>query len=152
MITDLQAAARTLGRQLVVVNARTDSDLQTAFTTFSRQRVGAVLVLGSTFYNRHMEQLVALAARHALAAMYSYREYPLVGGLMSYGISIGYTFHQVGVDSYYRVGVYAGLILKGAKPADLPVQQSIKFVFAINLQTARALGLTMKRCSPPPTR
>jgi putative ABC transport system substrate-binding protein len=83
MITDLQAAARTLGRQLVVVNARTDSDLQTAFETFSRQRVGAVLVLGSTLYNRHPERLVALAARRALAAMYSYREYPLVGGLMS---------------------------------------------------------------------
>jgi putative ABC transport system substrate-binding protein len=116
-----------------VVNARTDSDLETAFATFSRQRVGAVLVLGSTFYNRHMELLVAMAARHALAAMYSYREYPLVGGLMSYGISIGYTFQQV--------GVYTGRILKGEKPADLPVARATRVELTLNLKTAKALGI-----------
>jgi putative tryptophan/tyrosine transport system substrate-binding protein len=82
-ITDLQAAARTLGLQLVVANARTDSDLETAFASFSQQRVGAVLVNGSIFYNRHPEQLAALAARHALPAMFPYREYALAGGLMS---------------------------------------------------------------------
>jgi hypothetical protein len=81
IITDLQAAARTLDRQLVVVNAKTDSDLETAFATFSQQRVGAVLVSTSTFYNGRIEQLAALAARHALPAIYSYREYALAGGL-----------------------------------------------------------------------
>ena len=113
IIADLQAAARTLGLQLVVVNARTDSDLETAFATFSQQRVGAVLVGNSTFYNRRTEQLAALAARHALPAIFPYREFALAGGLMSYGSSLGYSYHQV--------GIYTGRILKGEKPADLPV-------------------------------
>src|SRR5271169_1405444 len=116
---DLQAAARTLGLQLVVVNARTDSDLETAFTTFSQQRVGAVLVGNSTFYNRRTEQLATLAARHALPAMFQYREYALAGGLMSYGSSLGYFYRQL--------GIYTARILKGDKPADLPVEQPTKF-------------------------
>jgi putative tryptophan/tyrosine transport system substrate-binding protein len=133
LITDVQTAARTLGRQLVVVNARTDSDLETAFATFSQQRVGAVLVGISTFYPRRMEQLAALAARHALPAIFPYRESALAGGLMSYGSSLGYFRHQA--------GVYTGRILKGDKPADLPVQQVTKIDLVINLKTAKALGI-----------
>jgi putative ABC transport system substrate-binding protein len=134
-IADLQAAARTLGLQLIVVNARTDSDLETAFATFSQQRVGAILVGNSSFYNRRMEQLAVLAARHVLPAIFPYREYVLTGGLMSYGSSLGYPFHQA--------GIFTGRILKGAKPADLPVEQVTKIDLVINLKTAKALGLTI---------
>jgi putative tryptophan/tyrosine transport system substrate-binding protein len=133
LIVGLQAAAPTLGLQLVVV--RTDSDLETAFATFLQQRVGAVLVGPSNFYPRHMEQLAALAARHALPAIYSLRDFALAGGLMSYGSSLGYAYH--------KVGVYTGRILKGEKPADLPVEQATKIELVINLKTAKALGLTI---------
>jgi putative ABC transport system substrate-binding protein len=135
VVTDLQAAARTLGLKLVVVDARTDSDLETAFATFLQQHVGAVLVGPSAFFSRRTEQLVALAARHGLPAMFPYREYALAGGLMSYGSSLGYTYHQV--------GVYTGRILKGEKPGDLPVEQVVKVELVINLKTAKALGLTI---------
>jgi putative ABC transport system substrate-binding protein len=101
-ITDLQTAAHTLGLQLVVANARTDSDLETAFATFSQQRVGAVLVGNSSLYPRRVEQLAALAARHALPAIYPYREFALDGGLMSYGSSFAYTSHQVGITHPQR--------------------------------------------------
>jgi putative tryptophan/tyrosine transport system substrate-binding protein len=135
IITDLQAAARTLGRQLVVVEARTDSDLETAFTTLSQQGVGAILVGISIFYNRHMEQLAELATHHGLPAIYPFREFALAGGLMTYGDSLGY--------GGYQAGIYAGRILKGEKPADLPVQQVTKIELVINLKTAKALGLTI---------
>ena len=135
VIADLQVAARTLGRQLVVVNARTDRDFEPAFATLSQQHVGAVLVGTSTLYNRRMEQLAALAARHALPAIFLYREFVLAGGLMSYGSSLGRMNHQL--------GVYTGLILKGEKPADLPVQQAVKIELVINLKTAKALGITI---------
>jgi putative ABC transport system substrate-binding protein len=134
-IADLKAAARTLGLQLAVVNARTDSDLEMAFATFSQQHVGVVLIGISNLYTRRTEQLAALAARHALPAIFSFPEFALAGGLMSYGSSVGYMYHQV--------GIYTGRILKGEKPADLPVQQSTKIELAINLKTAKALGLTI---------
>jgi putative ABC transport system substrate-binding protein len=135
IIMDLQAASRTLGLKLVVMNARTDSDLEPAFATFSHQRVGAVLVGNSGFYHRRMEKLAALVSRHALPAIFPYREYVLAGGLMSYGSSFGYFSRQA--------GIYAGRILKGEKPADLPVQQITKIDLVINLKTAKALGLTI---------
>jgi putative ABC transport system substrate-binding protein len=135
VISDLQAAARMLRLQLVVVNARTDNDLETAFATLSRQRVGAVLVSLSNFYISRMEQLAALAARYKLPVTYPFREFAVAGGLMSYGTSIGYTYH--------RLGIYAGRILKGEKPADLPVEQITKIDLVINLKTAKALGLTI---------
>jgi putative tryptophan/tyrosine transport system substrate-binding protein len=134
-IADLQAAAPILGLQLIIAYARTDSDLETAFAIFSQQHVGAILVSNSTFYNRRTEQLTALAARHALPAMYAWREFADAGGLMSYGSSVGYFYHQS--------GIYAGRILKGEKPADLPVQQVTKIDLVINLKTAKALGLTI---------
>jgi putative tryptophan/tyrosine transport system substrate-binding protein len=135
MNTDLQAAAHTLGLLLVTVDARTDSDLETAFAIFSQQHVGAVLVSPSAFYNQRTEQLAALAARHALAASFPYREYALAGGLMSYGSSFDYFYRQV--------GLYTGRILKGEKPADMPVEQVTKLELVINLKTAKALGLTI---------
>jgi putative ABC transport system substrate-binding protein len=135
IIRDLQAAARTLGLQLVIVNARADSDLETAFTAFSQQHVGAVLVGDSNFYHRRLEQLAVLAVRHSLSAIFPYREFAHAGGLMSYGSSLGYTYHQA--------GIYAGRILKGEKPADLPVEQVVKIGLTLNLKTAKTLGLTM---------
>jgi putative ABC transport system substrate-binding protein len=135
MIASLQAAAPTLGLQLVFANAGTDSDLQMAFATLSRQRVDAVLLGVSTFYPRRTEQLAVLAARHALPAIFPYREYALAGGLMSYGISLDYAWQQL--------GILTGRILKGEKPADLPVEQAVKIELTINLKTAKALGLTI---------
>jgi len=132
---DLQAAARTLGLQLFVVYARTDSDLETAFATFSQQHVGAVLVGPGTFFDNHPQVLAALAAHHELPAIFPSREYALAGGLMSYGSNLGYGFQQV--------GIYTGRILKGEKPGDLPVVQASKLELIINLKTAKALGLTI---------
>jgi putative ABC transport system substrate-binding protein len=135
IITDLQAAARTLGLQLFIVNAGNDRDLETAFATLSQQHVGAVFVSISNFFNRHTEQLAALAARHALPAIFVIREFALAGGLMSYGSSLGYLWHQG--------GIYTGRILKGEKPVDLPVVQPTKLELVINLKTAKALGLAI---------
>jgi putative ABC transport system substrate-binding protein len=131
-----RAAARTLGLQLVEVIARTDSDLEPAFATFSQQQVGAVLVNSSIYgAERRMEQLVALAARYAMPAIYPFPEFVLAGGLMSYASSLGY--------GMYQAGIYTGRILKGEKPADLPVQLPTKSELVINLKTAKALGLTI---------
>src|SRR6516165_2193848 len=134
-IADLQAAAPALGLQLVVVNASTDRDLEPAFASFSQQQVGAVVFSPSSFFAQRTEQLAALATRHALPAITPGRESALAGGLMGYGGSPGYTNHQA--------GIYAGRILKGEKPADLPVVQTSKLELIINLKTAKALGLTI---------
>jgi putative ABC transport system substrate-binding protein len=135
IITDLQAAARTLALQLLVLNASTDSGLEMAFAAFSQQRVGAVLISQSTLFSRRTEQLVGLAARHVLPAIFLFREFVVAGGLMSYGSSQGYFFHQS--------GIYTGRILKGEKPADLPVERTTKIELTFNLKTAKALGLTV---------
>ena len=121
--------------QLIAEYAGTDSDLETALATFSRRHVGGVLVSAGSFYSRRVEQLATLAAHHALPAIYPSPEYALAGGLMSYGSSLGYAYRQV--------GIYTGRILKGEKPADLPVQQVTKIDLVINLKTAKALGLTI---------
>jgi len=134
-ITDLEAAARMLSLQLSVVNARTDSDLETAFASFLQQRVEAVLVGRGTLFVRRTEQLAALAARHALPTIYPQHEFAFAGGLMSYGTSFRYGYRQA--------GIYTGRILKGDRPADLPVQQITKIEMVINLKTAKALGLTI---------
>jgi putative ABC transport system substrate-binding protein len=135
VVADLRAAAPKFGLQLVVVNARTDSDLETAFATFTQQHVGAVLVGASDFFNNRTQQLAALAARHALPAIFPLRSYVLVGGLMSYASSFAYVPRQL--------GIYTGRVLNGEKPADLPVQQPTKVELVINLKTAKALGITI---------
>jgi len=132
---DLQAAARTLGLQLVVANPGNDCELETAFATFWQQRARGVRVPNGPFYNRRMDQLAALAARHALPAIFPYREFALAGGLMSYGSSFAYTASQL--------GIYTARIPKGEKPADLPVDQATKIELVINMKTAKALGLTV---------
>ena len=135
MFRAARCSARKFGLQLLIVeNARTDSDLETAFATFSQQHVGAVLVRPSNFFGRRTEQLVALAARHALPTI-SNRDFALAGGVMSYGSSLGYAYRQL--------GIYTGRILKGEKPADLPVVQASKLELVINLKSAKALGLTI---------
>jgi putative ABC transport system substrate-binding protein len=133
IITDLQAAARTLGLQLIVLTARVDSDFENAFTTFSQKRVGGALVGNSAFFNRRAEKLVALAARHALPTIFQFREFVLAGGLMSYGSSFAYAYHQV--------GIYTGRILRGEKPANMPVEQAVRIELTLNLKTAKALGI-----------
>jgi putative ABC transport system substrate-binding protein len=129
----MQGAARTLGLQLHVLHASTERDFDTVFATLPRLRAGALVIGSDPFLNSRTEQLAALAMRHAVPAMYPFREYALAGGLISYGDSI--------TDALSRVGVSTGRILKGEKPADLPVQQSTKVEMLINLKTARALGL-----------
>ncbi len=132
---DLQVSADTLSRKLVVVKAATEREIDAAFTAAVQQRAGAVLVAGDALLFGRRDQIVALAARHAIPTISGRREFARAGGLMSYGSSI--------TDAYRQVGAYAGRILKGAKPADLPVQQSTKVELIINLKTAKALGLTL---------
>jgi putative ABC transport system substrate-binding protein len=132
---DFQMAARSLGLQLHVLNTSTDRDIETAFASLAQLRAGALVIGVDPFFNRRLEQLAALALRHAVPAICQYREFATAGGLMSYGGS--------STDSYRTAGVYVGRILKGEKPNDLPVQQPTKFDLVINLKTAKALGLTI---------
>jgi putative ABC transport system substrate-binding protein len=132
-LRDVQEAASRLSAQLVVVRVFAESEFNAAFSTIVRQNAGALLVCASPFFNSKRQQLVLLAARHAVPAIYEWRDFAATGGLMSYGTQLA--------EAYRQAGVYAGRILKGAKPAELPVVQVTKFEFVINLNAAKALGL-----------
>ena len=134
----VQTAAQTIRQQLIILDARSDADIESAFVTIVQRQAGALLVAAGAFLNSRRERIAALAARHELPAMYFTREAVVAGGLMSYGASV--------TEAYHQAGVYAGRILKGEKPADLPVMRSTKFELVINLKTAKALGLEV-----PPT-
>jgi putative ABC transport system substrate-binding protein len=133
-LKEVEAAARTLGVDVPVVFASTEHGLASAFANLAQLRAAALLISGDAFFNSTREPLVALAARHRLPTVYPWREAPAVGGLMSYGSSV--------TDAYRQAGILTGRILRGAKPADLPVQLAVKIELVINLKTARTLGLT----------
>jgi len=133
VLKDLENAADALGLKIQVFNASTGHEIETAFTAIAHERAEALFVAPDALFNSRRVQFAILAARDRIPASYSNRYHVEAGGLMSYGTDIA--------DSFRQVGVYAGKILNGAKPADLPVTQSTKFELAINLQTARALGL-----------
>ena len=135
---DVQAAAQGLGLQFIALDAGSEGDIETAFATCAQRGVGAVIVGAGAFLNSYRKQIVALAANHSLPAGYNLRAFATAGGLMSYGPSM--------TEAYRQAGSYAGRVLNGEKPGDLPVVQSSKFEFVINLKTAKALGLTV-----PPT-
>ena len=137
-IDNVQTAARSLGQQILILNANSDRDFDSAFATIAQQQVAALLVASDPLFFDRREQLVALAARQAIPAIYYLRAFSQVGGLLSYGNRL--------TDMYRQVGIYTGRVLKGEKPADLPVMQATKFELVINLKTAKSLGLEM-----PPT-
>jgi putative ABC transport system substrate-binding protein len=134
-LRQVQDAARLIGLPIDILKASTGREIEEAFATMVRDRAEALFIDGDSFFASRFAQFVTLAARHGIATSYPNRAFPQAGGLMSYGTDFAEAFHQV--------GSYTGRILKGAKPADLPVVQSVKFEFAINMQTARALGLTI---------
>ena len=135
---ETEAAANAIGRRLEVLTASTDRDLEAAFTTMVERKAGALIVMPDPLFFARSEQLIALAARYAVPTIYPVRDFTEIGGLMSYGPNL--------LELNPQAGTYAGKILRGAKPADLPVQQSIRLELVINLKTAKALGLTI-----PPT-
>jgi putative ABC transport system substrate-binding protein len=132
---DVEAAAQALGRRLLVLYARTETDFETSFETLKREEVGALVVENDPFFDSQRNQIISLAARDAMPAIYHIWEFPAAGGLMSYGASLA--------DAYRQVGNYTGRILKGEKAGDLPVVQPTKFELVINLKTAKALGLNV---------
>jgi putative ABC transport system substrate-binding protein len=134
-VPDIQAAADALKQRTEVLTANTERDLEAAFATMVQRRVGALIVMPDPFFISRRDRLVELAARHTMPAIYAFRAFPDVGGLMSYGSSV--------LDLNQQAGIYVGKILTGAKPADLPIQQSTKVELVINLKTAKALGLTV---------
>ena len=133
-LTDIREAARTTGKDLRLLNVSNDQDLDAAFATLVREQIGGLLVANDAFFVGRREQIVALAARNAIPAMYFLREFAAVGGLMSYGNSLA--------DAYHRVGISTAKILRGVKPADLPVEQAVKIELVRNLKAATALGIT----------
>jgi putative tryptophan/tyrosine transport system substrate-binding protein len=132
---NLQAAASALGLQLHVLGASTERDFETVFSTLLQLQAGGLVIGGDAFFISHTEQLAELALRHEVPAIFLYREFAMAGGVLSYGSSIA--------DAYRLVGIYTGRVLKGEKPADLPVQQATKIELILNLKTANALGLTI---------
>jgi putative tryptophan/tyrosine transport system substrate-binding protein len=132
---DVMRSARTLGRQVKVLNAAMPQEIDAAFAMLPQQGAGAVIVSGDPFFDSQRDKLVALCARHAIPAIYQWREFAAIGGLMSYGTSI--------TDAYRQAGIYTGTVLKGTRPAALPVLQPTKFELVINLKTAKALALTV---------
>ena len=134
-LQELQAAARTLGIQVEAFKAGTPNEIDAAFANVVQRRVSALHMAGDAFFNTRKEQFIVLSARHVLPTVFSLREFPAAGGLMSYGPSLA--------DAYRQQGIYAGRILKGEKPAEMPVQQTVKVELVINLQTAKTLGLSI---------
>ena len=139
---DLQTAARALGLKIHVLHASTEREIDSAFATFAQLRAGGLVIGPDAFFTSRAEELAALALRHRVPAIYQFREFVEAGGLMSYGTDL--------TDGNRLTGVYTGRILKGEKPADLPVQQSSKAELIINLKTARALGLTVSAAAHRP--
>jgi putative ABC transport system substrate-binding protein len=134
-LRNVEAAARVLGLQLIVLRASTDQEIEAAFAIMARHGGDALLVGADPFFAQRRDHIVALAARHAIPALYPVREFAVAGGLMSYGSDFAH--------SYRQAGIYTGRIVRGERPADLPVQRSTKFEFVINLKTAKALGLAV---------
>ena len=137
-LREINSAARALGRQIQIVNATNERELDAAFVSLAQSKVGALLIASNAYFTSRRDQIVALAAQRAIPAIYDQREFPMAGGLVSYGTNLS--------DSYRLMGVYTGKVLKGEKPTDLPVQQSTKFELVVNLKAAKAIGLDV-----PPT-